>query len=125
MPRAKTDRNNYYNGNPFLPKAGTPKNITWEQLQEIEKCANDPVYFAEKYFKIVHQDRGLIPMALYDYQRKMIDICHNNRNALMAASRQCGKTTVATVVILHAALFNKHKTIALLANKMATAKEIL
>ena len=50
-----------YNGNPLLKKAR--KQIAWtpEMLQEFLKCAEDPIYFAEKYIQIVNVDRGLIP----------------------------------------------------------------
>ena len=114
-----------YNGNPNLPKAGAQYNMTPEMVREMAKCAEDPVYFAETYFKIVHVDKGLIPFTLYDYQKEAAIASTKHRNILMCASRQCGKTSVATVIILHYALFNKHKRIALLANKGDTAREIL
>lgn len=115
----------WYNSNPNLPKAGTLKNFTPHEQDELLKCINDPVYFAETYFKIVHQDHGLISFKLFDYQRNALKLIHNNRNLLMAASRQCGKTTFATAIILHTALFNDHKNLGVLANKESTAKEIL
>jgi hypothetical protein len=43
----------------------------------------------------------------------------------MATSRQIGKTTIATVIILHYVLFNEFKTVFVLANKAATAQEVL
>lgn len=115
----------YYKGNPHLPKALTRKEFTPEQQEELFKCMIDPVYFAEKYFKIVHVDKGLIPFTLYDYQKKAIRTMQDHRYMLMCASRQCGKTSVATVIVLHAALFNDEKKIGLLANKAPTAREIL
>jgi hypothetical protein len=114
-----------YNRNPNLPKAGVEKQFTDHEWSELEKCMDDPVYFAKTYFKIVHVDHGLIPFDLYDYQEKAIRIFQNHRNMIMCASRQCGKTSFATVVLLHTALFNKNKLIAILANKAATSKEIL
>ena len=36
------------------------------------KCAEDPVYFAENYIKIVHVDHGLVPMDMYEYQKEII-----------------------------------------------------
>ncbi len=81
----------WYNNNPNLPRSGTIKQFTPHEQAEIAKCIADPVYFAETYFKIVHQDFGLIPFKLFDYQRKALRLIHNNRKLLMAASRQCGK----------------------------------
>jgi hypothetical protein len=114
-----------YNGNPLLKKSR--KKIAWtqEQVQEWLKCAQDPIYFAEKYIKIVHVDRGFIPIKLYDYQKEIIQKITNNRRVTVVTSRQAGKTTTAAAVILHYILFNDHKTVALLANKGDAAREIL
>lgn len=114
-----------YNGNPLLKKAR--KQISWtpEMLQEYLKCAQDPIYFAEKYIQIVHVDKGLIPIRLYDYQKEIITKTINNRRVTVVTSRQAGKTTTAAAIILHYILFNDHKTVALLANKGDAAREIL
>jgi hypothetical protein len=117
--------NRGYNGNPLLKKSR--RKITWtsEQIQEWLKCAQDPIYFAEKYIKIVHVDRGLIPIELYTYQKDIIEKISNSRRVTVVTSRQAGKTTTAAAVILHYILFNEHKTVALLANKGDAAREIL
>ena len=114
-----------YNGNPLLKKSR--KAIAWtpEMLQEFLKCAQDPIYFAEKYIQIVHVDRGLIPIRLYDYQKEIIEKITNSRRVTVVTSRQAGKTTTAAAIILHYILFNDHKTVALLANKGDAAREIL
>ena len=114
-----------YNGNPLLKKSR--KAIAWtpELVEEYLKCANDPVYFAEKYIQIVHVDHGLIPIRLYDYQKEIIQKITDHRRVTVVTSRQAGKTTTAAAVILHFILFNDHKTVALLANKGDAAREIL
>jgi hypothetical protein len=114
-----------YNGNYNLKKSDTPVEWTEDLIREFAKCADDPIYFAEKYIKIVHVDRGLIPIELYDYQKEIIEAITNNRRVAVATSRQAGKTTVAVAVILHYILFNNHKSVALLANKGDSAREIL
>lgn len=119
------DNNRGYLGNPLLKKARVPINWTPELIQELMRCKNDPVYFAEKYIKIVHVDRGFIPILLYDYQKEIINKFANNRRAAVVTSRQAGKTTTAAAIILHYILFNEHKTVALLANKGDAAREIL
>jgi hypothetical protein len=117
--------NRGYNGNPLLKKAR--KKITWtpEQIQEWLKCADDPIYFAEQYIKIVNVDEGFIPIRLYDYQKEIIEKITSNRMVSVVTSRQAGKTTTASAVILHYIIFNNYKTVALLANKGDAAREIL
>lgn len=117
--------NQFYNKNPHLPASGVIRQYDQHEVDEFIKCANDPVYFAKTYFKVVHLDKGIIPLELYEFQEEMIIKCKENRNTISVQSRQSGKTTTATVVLLHEAIFNKDKTVAILANKAATSREIL
>lgn len=114
-----------YNGNTNLKRKGIEIEWTEDKISEFVKCSKDPAHFAEKYINIVHVDRGLIPIKLYDYQRDIIDKITNHRRCAVVTSRQAGKTTTAVCVILHYVLFNDHKTVALLANKGDAAREIL
>lgn len=115
----------HYLGNPNLKRAGQKIGFTKEQVEEYIRCRDDKIYFAEKYMKIVHIDKGLINIPLYEYQKKLLKVLDENRFVICLQSRQSGKTTTITVDILHYILFNSHKTVAILANKGATAREIL
>lgn len=117
--------NDFYNGNSLLPRAGAIKTLTPEQEEEFFKCAVDPIYFAQNYFYAVHQEHGLMQIQPYSYQIDAIREFNDMNRLIMLTARQVGKTTVATIIILHAALFNKNKNIALLANLQSTAIEIL
>jgi hypothetical protein len=114
-----------YNGNQNIKGKGAQIEFSPEMVQEFLKCAKDPIYFAEKYIKIVHVDHGLIPIVMYDYQKEIAEAITNNRRVTVNTSRQAGKTTTAVAIILHYVLFNDHKTVALLANKGDSAREIL
>lgn len=114
-----------YLGNSFLKKIGEQIEFTPEMLKEYMKCAEDPIYFAENYIKIVHVDHGLIPMNMYDYQKDIVRKITDQRRAAVLTSRQAGKTTTAVAVILHYILFNEFKTVAVLANKGDAAREVL
>jgi hypothetical protein len=86
---------------------------------------NDPAYFAEKYIKIINLDKGLVPFELYPYQHEMFDHFNNNRFSIVLACRQSGKSISSVVYILWYAIFKPEQTIAILANKGATAQEML
>ena len=118
-----TDRG--YNGNVNLKRKGTPIEFTNDMVAEFLKCAQDPIYFSEKYIQIVHVDHGLIPIKMYDYQKEIAKAITNNRRVTVNTSRQAGKTTTAVAIILHYVIFNDYKTCALLANKGDAAREIL
>lgn len=114
-----------YLGNQHLKKSGTDIEWTPELIKEYLKCAEDPIYFAKKYIKIVHVDHGLVPFDMYDYQAEIVEKITNNRRVAVLTARQSGKTTTAVAVILHYILFNEFKTAAILANKGDSAREVL
>ena len=118
-------QNESYLGNPNVKRDGVLQEWTPELLKEYKKCMDDPVYFAEKYVKVISLDRGLVPFELYDYQKKMFTHFNDNRFSVVLACRQSGKSISACAYLLWFALFNPEKTIAVLANKGATAREML
>jgi hypothetical protein len=114
-----------YLGNNLLKRTGQSQNWTSEQMTEMAKCMMDPIYFAENYIKIVHVDRGLIPLKMYDYQKDIALKIFNNRRVAVLTARQAGKTTTAVAIILHYIIFNEFKTVGILSNKGDGAKEVL
>lgn len=117
--------NIYYRGNSKLKAAGIQQQFTPEQIFELDLCINDPVYFIKKYVKIIHVDHGLMPFEMWGFQEDIVNLYHTNRNAILKLPRQCGKTQTTASFILHYILFNEQKTVAILANKGSTAKEII
>jgi len=114
-----------YLGNSHLKKIGEQIEWTPDLIKEYLKCSEDPIYFAKKYIKIVHVDKGLIPFEMYDYQEEITHKITNNRRVAVLTARQSGKTTTATAIILHYILFNEFKTVAILANKGDAAREVM
>jgi len=114
-----------YLGNANLKAAGVHVDFTEEQVKEYLKCSKDPVYFIKKYIKIVSLDEGLVPFSMWDFQEDMIDKVHNNRFVIAKFPRQTGKSTTMISYLLHYVLFNQDVNVAILANKLATARELL
>ena len=116
---------NHYLGNPKLKKANITIDFSKEEIQEVVKCSKDIIYFCEKYLKIINIDEGLMPYEPYDYQKQIMHEVAANRFVICKMPRQTGKTTTMVAIMLHYALFNPDFNIAILANKSATAREIL
>lgn len=114
-----------YLNNPNLKSAGVQIDWTEEQAQEYVKCMEDPVYFVKRYVKIVNVDLGLVNFELYPFQEKMIESFTDNRFTICKIGRQSGKSITCIAFFLHYILFNKDVSVALLANKLATARELL
>ena len=114
-----------YLGNPNLKKANTEIEFTQEQILEFMACKADPVYFARQHVKIVSLDEGLVPFQPYDFQEKLIRNFHDNRFNICKMPRQTGKSTTSVSYLLHYAVFNDNVNIGILANKAATARDLL
>lgn len=114
-----------YHGNPNLKSIGHKHDFTQEQIKEYLKCQSDPIYFIENYCHIVTLDNGLQLFKLYDCQKKKVDIIINERKVILMEGRQQGKTVTAAACILHYTIFNADKTVAIMANKTASAREVL
>lgn len=115
----------YYLGNQNLKNIGQPVEFTKDNVEEYIRCSQDPIYFIRNYVKITTIDHGLVPFTLYPYQEDFINNLHNNRFVLGMFPRQFGKTQTVTAYILWYTLFNSDKTVAILANKGAAAREVL
>ena len=120
-----TNKRDGYLGNPNLKAAGVELDYTEEQVKEYIKCSQDPSYFIKKYIKVVSLDEGLVPFGLYDYQEDIIETVHNNRFVIAKLPRQSGKSTTIIAYILHYIMFNQSMSVAVLANKQSTARDIL
>ena len=118
-------QNENYLGNPNIKKDGIVQDWTKDQIKEYALCMKDPVHFIQKYAKIISLDKGLVDFQLYPYQRKMFEQFERNRFNVVLACRQSGKSISACGYLLWFALFQPEKTIAVLANKGATAREML
>ena len=114
-----------YLGNPNLKRANVQQEWTKEQVEEFSLCMKDPIYFIKNYIKIVSLDEGLVPFDLYDFQKEMIGTFHSNRFTICKLPRQSGKSTTIISYLLHYVIFNDSVNVAILANKAATARDLL
>jgi hypothetical protein len=119
------NKNDGYLGNDKLKKVGVDLPYTEEQVTEILKCTEDPIYFIKKYVKIVNVDLGIVDFDMWPFQEDMVDGFHKNRFSICKMPRQVGKTTTTVGYMLWAVLFNPDYTIGILANKGQLAREIL
>jgi len=114
-----------YKGNPNLKPAAIEHAYTEDEIKEFIKCEKNPAYFIENYVNIVSIDEGLVPFKLYDFQKEMVGTFHNNRFTICKLPRQSGKSTTIISYLIHYVIFNDAVNVAILANKAATARDLL
>ena len=117
--------NDRYRQNPLLKKAYVDVEWSQELVKEYIKCSHDISYFIRNYVKIISLDEGLINFDLYDFQENMAKTIADNRFTIIKTPRQAGKTTTSAAVILWHILFKENYSVAILANKLSTSREIL
>ena len=94
-------------------------------------CAKNINKFIQ-YIEILTAD-GFTEFQPYQFQTKLlrkfakswINRKEMKHNHIVAAPRQCGKTTIAAIYLLWFALFNEQRTIAILANTELQSRSIL
>ena len=92
-----------------------------DKVQEIIKCGKDAVYFIDKYVKIQHPKKGLIPCKLYPFQVDCLRAFEEHRFNIVVKARQLGLSTITAAYVLWLALFHKDKNILVIATKLTTA----
>lgn len=95
------------------------------QVKEIIKCGRDPVYFFNKYTKIQHPVRGLIPFDTYDFQDDCVSTFIDNRFTVIVKSRQLGLSTLTAAYATWLAIFQKDKNILVIATKLSVAQNFI
>ena len=121
----KLKGNTHYLGNPHVKKDGIEEDWTPEKVREYAKCMADPAYFARSYVKVINLNDGLVPFDLYPYQEEMFKHFSENRFNVVLACRQSGKSISSVAFLLWYALFHPEQTVAVLANRGATSREML
>lgn len=116
---------NVYNNNTNLKGKNVSIKWTKNQALEFKKCHDDPIYFIKSYMKIINLDEGLTYFNLYPFQEKMVNTFYKNRFTICKIGRQSGKSITTIAFFLHYILFNEDVSVALLANKLATARALL
>jgi len=131
------DMDPFWHGKPNYRDAGIIFDYTDEELDIIDHCQNDPIYFIEN-FCTFKNDKGRTLVRLRDYQKRTINlygdevwdpvsetVIPKNRKVIIMQSRQTGKTTTTAAYFTWFLCFHFDKTAMVVANKGRTGKEIM
>ena len=112
----------------LIKKAHAPQRYTIEEVNHLEACmdpVNGPIYFAKNFVKIQHPVRGSIPFDMYEYQERLIEAYHNNKQCIAMLPRQMGKTTCACAYLLWYTMFVSEAQVLIAAHKYEGAQDIM
>lgn len=92
---------------------------------EIIACGRDPVYFINKYVRIRHPKRGLIPFEMFPYQEELARDYQKHRFNIILKARQLGISETTAAYAAWLMMFHRDKNILVMATKADTAKNII
>jgi len=116
--------NPYHENDPELRKGQILFEYTEWELEEMRRCAEDVVYFANKYCKVMTDD-GIQKIDLRDYQVQILNQYQTHRKNIFVSPRQSGKTITSSIFLLWYLLFNFEKNAMIMANIGDTAAELM
>lgn len=99
-------------------------NYNSEQIAELIKCRNDIEYFADNYIKF-SRPNGVVQAKLNDFQRSVVRNYRDNKAFFMPAGCREGKSTVASIILLHQALFSEHRVSMVFARTKSQSSNII
>ena len=98
-----------------------------EQEVEIIRCAKDPIYFICTYLSIFDQTKGdggmIVPFDLFPFQKKLVNAYKEYRFNVANKYRQAGVSTCTCGYIAWYIMFNEHRNVAIIADKLETARD--
>lgn len=119
----------YLRNNPNLKSINAKEYIdasTFEErIKEMQKIANDIIYFAKKYFYIISLDYGKCLINPYPKQEELIRKFTKYSRVITLACRQSGKSTSYSLYVLWYIIINHDKSVLICANRLKTAMQIL
>jgi hypothetical protein len=101
------------------------ENLRTAIIEEIKRCAVDPVHFFKKYVKIQHPMKGKVNFNLYPFQEDTLRQIKENRFSIILKSRQMGISTLMAGMSLHYMMFNTDFKILVIATKQDVAKNLV
>ena len=112
----------------LIKKAHAKQRYTLEEVKHLEACmdpVNGPLYFCKNFLKIQHPTRGSIPFVPYEYQERLLQAYHENKQCIAMLPRQMGKTTCATGYLLWYTMFIPEAQVLIAAHKYEGAQDIM
>ena len=109
----------------FIKAPHTETEFSAFQVQELKRCAEDPVYFIANYCYIQNQKYGKIKFDLRPYQVRIIRSLQQNRFNILLIGRQCGKTETTAAFAYWYACFQADKNVLVASNKQKGSTDIM
>jgi len=111
--------------NPYLKKAHEQYDYTGDLILELKKCREDVLYFVDTYCQLQHPIHGSAPFTLRPYQRRVLKAFQENRQCIVLAARQIGKSWLAGAFLMWYAMFKFEQTVLICSNKNDNAQEMI
>ncbi len=96
-----------------------------ERARKWLRCKVDPEYFIRNFVKIVHQEKGIIPFDMYEFQERALSDLFQYDYTITLKARQMGLTTLLSAYALWLMIFEENKEVLALSYKQTKARNII
>jgi len=123
-----TDEWEFLQGNNFHRTVKTKDRnyrFTAEEEDAYLLAAEDPIFFAEHFIRILHPTKGEVPFKMYPYQKRMMTAYVNHRLVVAMQARQSGKTETTAAFLLWFCIFHKNVKVLIAANKFEHVQMVI
>jgi hypothetical protein len=96
-----------------------------DQVREMQRCIDDPIYFFKTYMYVQNPVRGPVLFDPYPYQEKTLNNYHTNPFNITRSARQMGTTTMTAARVLWLIVTQADENIIIASYKHTSAREIL
>jgi hypothetical protein len=96
-----------------------------KRILELKKCCEDFNYFSENYIKIHSPTKGVIPLKLFDFQKRLIETYNKEKFVILTKFRNGGFSTVSYIYALWQSIFNLDKNIMISEHSGNNAQELI
>lgn len=111
--------------NPFLKRAHIKHQFSDDQLLELKRCLESPLYFFRNHYWVKTADGDEVLFDPYPYQIRILEALLENRLVIGNIGRQLGKSTIIIAFFLYNIIFFENREILLLSKTEEAAKELL
>lgn len=100
------------------------RQAVWQEI-EWRRCARDPIYFCERYWKIRHPEKGRILFELREAQRETLEAFEDHSRVIILKARQIGFSTLVSAYVAWRAFFHSDEAIIMLSRTEREAIDLL
>jgi hypothetical protein len=101
--------------------------LSTKQVEELQKCQEDAVYFVDNYCYLRHPEKGRLRYrdSIFEWQKEMLDRLQRGESVLVLKSRRVGASSIVAAFMVWLMIFHMNKECYFISQKELSAISLL